>query len=1044
ATDNCGTATVVFTQSDTAGNCPNNYIITRTWTATDLCNNVTTHTQTLTVQDTTAPTFVETLPSNVTVECSNIPTPVVLTATDNCGTAAVVYNQSINTGNCEGNYTIIRTWTATDLCNNITTHIQTVTVQDTTAPTFNQSLPQNVTLECSSIPVAQVLTATDNCGLANVNYSQTIQNGNCAGNYIVTRTWIAIDPCGNTTIHTQIITVQDTTAPTFVETLPSNITVECSTIPTPVVLTANDNCGTATVVFTQSNTAGNCPNNYIITRTWTATDLCGNQTVHIQTLTVQDTTAPTFVETLPSNVTVECSNIPTPVVLTATDNCGTATVVFTQSDTAGNCPNNYIITRTWTATDLCNNVTTHIQTVTVQDTTAPVFVQTLPANITVECSNVPAPVVLTATDNCGTATVVFNQANTSGTCSGYYTITRTWTATDLCNNQTVHVQTITVQDTTAPVFVQPLPANITVECSNVPVAQTFTATDNCGPATVTFNQAITAGNCQGNYIITRTWIATDLCGNTTPHIQVINVQDTVAPTFVETLPSNLTVECSNVPAPIVLTAVDNCGTASVVYVQTNTSGTCAGNYIITRTWTATDLCGLQTVHVQTITVQDTTAPTFVETLPSNVTVQCSTVPVAIVLTATDNCGTANVTFTETSAPGTCTGSYILTRTWTATDSCNNATTHVQTVTVQDTTAPTFVETLPSNITVECSSVPTAATLTAIDNCGTANVTFTETNVVGSCAGSYTLTRTWIATDSCNNTTTHVQIVTVQDTIAPTLTSPFTAIINATCDAIPASPVLTFTDACATQTQITIVTTEVTSDVTSTGTYTIIRTWTVSDACNNSQTFTQTVNVTIPNYIRTTTLDTQCNIDIDLTIDLTTIINQQFPGTILPTGTFTDVSNSGELSSDGFFTPYDLANGSYIVRYENNDLDCPRIIDIIIPVNQSVCDVDSCQTLEIRNAFTPNDDNVNEHFQIDNITTECYEFNTVEIYNRWGVLVYETQNYNNVDRAFRGISEGRNTVKQDSELPTGTYFYIIKFNSVIDDIPPRNGYLYLSR
>ena len=450
------------------------------------------------------------------------------------------------------------------------------------------------------------------------------------------------------------------------------------------------------------------------------------------------------------------------------------------------------------------------------------------------------------------------------------------------------------------------------------------------------------------------------------------------------------------------------------------------------------------MHVQIITVQDTTAPTFVETLPSNVTVQCSTVPVAVVLTATDNCGTAIVTFTETSAAGTCTGSYILTRTWIATDSCNNVTTHVQTVTVQDTTAPTFVETLPSNITVECSSVPTAATLTATDNCGTANVTFTETNVVGSCAGSYTLTRTWISTDSCNNTTTHVQIVTVQDTTAPTLTSPLTAIINATCDAIPASPVLTFTDACATQTQITIVTTEVTSSVTSAGTYTIIRTWTVSDACNNSQTFTQTVNVTIPNYIRTTTLDTKCTIDITLTVDLTTIINQQFPGTILPNGTFTDVSNSGALSSDGFFVPLDLANGSYIVRYENNDLDCPRIIDIIIPVSQDVCLPLNCVSLIIHNAFTPNGDGTNEHFDIENITNTCYENNTVEIYNRWGVKVFDVQNYNNADRAFRGISEGRETVKQDSELPTGTYFYIIKFNSVIGDIEPRNGYLYLSR
>jgi hypothetical protein len=35
-------------------------------------------------------------------------------------------------------------------------------------------------------------------------------------------------------------------------------------------------------------------------------------------------------------------------------------------------------------------------------------------------------------------------------------------------------------------------------------------------------------------------------------------------------------------------------------------------------------------------------------------------------------------------------------------------------------------------------------------------------------------------------------------------------------------------------------------------------------------------------------------------------------------------------------------------------------------------------------------------------------NTVEIYNRWGVLVFERAGYNNDDRAFRGVSEGRVT------------------------------------
>ncbi|GAA4071960.1 hypothetical protein GCM10022389_16490 [Flavobacterium cheonanense] len=852
------------------------------------------------------------------------------------------------------------------------------------------------------------------------------------------------DASGNDITHVQTITVQDTTAPSFVEALPANVTVECSAVPTAVVLTATDNCGTATIAYNEVTTAGTCAGSYTLTRTWIATDLCGLTTTHVQTITVQDTTAPTFVEALPANVTVECSAVPTAVVLTATDNCGTATVAYNEVTTAGTCAGSYTLTRTWIATDLCGLTTTHVQTITVQDTTAPTFVEALPANVTVECSAVPAAVILTATDNCGTATVAYNEVTTAGTCAGSYTLTRTWIATDLCGLTTTHVQTITVQDTTAPSFVEALPANVTVECSAVPTAVVLTATDNCGTATIAYNEVTTAGTCAGSYTLTRTWIATDLCGLTTTHVQTITVQDTTAPTFVEALPANVTVECSAVPTAVVLTATDNCGTATIAYNEVTTAGTCAGSYTLTRTWIATDLCGLTTTHVQTITVQDTTPPSFVEALPTNVTVECSAVPTAVVLTATDNCGTATVAYNEVTTAGTCAGSYTLTRTWIATDLCGLTTTHVQTITVQDTTPPSFVEALPANVTVECSAVPTAVVLTATDNCGTATVAYNEVTTAGTCAGSYTLTRTWIATDLCGLTTTHVQTITVQDTTAPTVVTPFPTVLNATCSAIPAVPQLVFTDACS-STPITVVTNETTSTVASDGTYTIVRTWTVTDACGNGDTFMQTVNVTIPNYFQVLTTDTQCTVDIDLEVDVLSIINLQF-GTQPTGGTWTDVSSSGALDfTNGVFTPLNLANGSYIVRYETNDPDCPRVFEVTIPVDKGVCTVENCVTLNIYNAVTPNGDTMNDSFVIENITNlDCYPENTVEIYNRWGVKVFDTTNYDNRNRVFTGLSEGRGTVNQSAELPTGTYFYILKYKTIEGNYVTKNGYLYLSR
>jgi hypothetical protein len=66
--------------------------------------------------------------------------------------------------------------------------------------------------------------------------------------------------------------------------------------------------------------------------------------------------------------------------------------------------------------------------------------------------------------------------------------------------------------------------------------------------------------------------------------------------------------------------------------------------------------------------------------------------------------------------------------------------------------------------------------------------------------------------------------------------------------------------------------------------------------------------------------------------------------------------------------------------------------------------------------------------IDNIDdTVCYPDNTVEIYNRWGVLVYETKGYNNSTNAFDGISQVDLIIQQSSGVPSGTYFLYIKLH-----------------
>ena len=101
-------------------------------------------------------------------------------------------------------------------------------------------------------------------------------------------------------------------------------------------------------------------------------------------------------------------------------------------------------------------------------------------------------------------------------------------------------------------------------------------------------------------------------------------------------------------------------------------------------------------------------------------------------------------------------------------------------------------------------------------------------------------------------------------------------------------------------------------------------------------------------------------------------------------------------------------------------------------------------VEVFNAVSPDGDGINDVLVIWGL--DCHPENTVEIYNRWGVLVYETRGYGSNNNYFRGVSDGRVTVSNGEELPVGTYFYIIKYVDTKDNNTnkQKTGYLYLNR
>lgn len=102
--------------------------------------------------------------------------------------------------------------------------------------------------------------------------------------------------------------------------------------------------------------------------------------------------------------------------------------------------------------------------------------------------------------------------------------------------------------------------------------------------------------------------------------------------------------------------------------------------------------------------------------------------------------------------------------------------------------------------------------------------------------------------------------------------------------------------------------------------------------------------------------------------------------------------------------------------------------------------DETPDLIVYNAVSPNGDGINDSFHIKGI--DKYPDNEVEIYNRWGVKVFDTKSYNESDNMFRGYSDGRATINRNEKLPTGTYFYILKYNNT-KRVVERSGYLYIN-
>jgi hypothetical protein len=687
---------------------------TITWTYDDGNGNTSTQTQNVVINDITAPVANTPTLSDLNAQCS-ITSLTAPSATDNCvGSVTGSHNATLP---ISASTTI--TWTYDDGNGNTSTQTQNVVINDNTAPVPTTGTLSPITAQCEVTALTSP-TANDNCtGVVSGTHNATLP--------ITTNTsitWTYDDGNGNTSTQTQVVTLNDVTAPVQDQASLSDLTAQCE-ITSLTAPTASDNCVGA-VTGTHNATL---PITSTSTITWTYDDGNGNTSTQTQNVIVNDNTSPVADLATLTDVNAQCSvtslNAPT-----ATDNCigsltGThnATLPITSNTTV-----------TWTYNDGNGNVSTQTQNVVINDNTPPVpDLATLP-DVVEQCS-VTSLSNPSATDNCS-AVLVSNNAVlpiTSNT-------TITWTYADAEGNSSTQTQNVVLNDITAPLPDIASLADLTAQCEITSLTAP-TATDNCiGTVTGIHNVTlpITAST-------TITWTFDDGNGNTLMQTQNVVINDNTAPVADLATLADLTAACE-ITSLIAPTATDNCsGTITATH-----NATLPISSTMTITWIYDDGNGNTSTQSQNVIINDNVAPVADATSLSDINEQCE-VTSLVAPTATDNCQGSITGVPDATLP--ITTSILIT--WTFDDGNGNTSTQTQQVNISDITAPVADQASLSDITETC-EVSSLTPPTATDNCvgtltGTSNVTLPITS---------TATVTWTYDDGNGNTSTQNQLVTI--------------------------------------------------------------------------------------------------------------------------------------------------------------------------------------------------------------------------------------------------------------------------------------------
>ncbi|MCF4102828.1 gliding motility-associated C-terminal domain-containing protein, partial [Gillisia sp. M10.2A] len=282
--------------------------------------------------------------------------------------------------------------------------------------------------------------------------------------------------------------------------------------------------------------------------------------------------------------------------------------------------------------------------------------------------------------------------------------------------------------------------------------------------------------------------------------------------------------------------------------------------------------------------------------------------------------------------------------------------------------------------------------------------------------------------------------TIEDGNGGTDTATVTITVNPINDTPPAQPTISITQPTCENPTGTITVETVTGLLYSingvnyqeSGVFTNLEPGTYSVTAQTTDGITSEITLAILNQPAAVEIETD-SVDLCLTDDPYNL-DELLLGEYDTSGIWEDPDNTGALFGN-MIDPSKLSLGNYTFNYIVGG-NCPSITSVTIEIINCIvlpCSIDEIKD-SVSKVVTPNGDFINDYFEVD-IDSECgFTFN-LQIFNRWGAMVYETKNYKNKWDGFSNRS-----VTSSNQLPSGTYYYILEVNE--GNIEPIQGYIYL--